>query len=210
MSVSRIHYCISQEAIAQGEQEPPAKKCRCRKIISLADATALVKVGEAKWVVKERRRGEKSVICRLCHADPEVKNCAQCEGSGKQLVSFVEDIPGLDIVYTSSDPVDESEKKKRKWLAPKTPRVATIESEHLELAFSDALIKTKVNGRLEVTWATNDKPAEAARDRIKEYGRLILDARSFVGKDRIPAIGVEPVDNPETGEGRNYDFGRAI
>jgi hypothetical protein len=210
MGVSRIHYCIGQEAVAQGEQEPPAKKCRCRKIISLADATALVKVGEAKWVVKERKRGEKSVICRLCHADPEVKNCAQCGGTGKQMIAFVEDIPGLDIVYTSSDPVDEAEKKKRKWLAPKTPRVATVESEHLELAYSDALIRTKINGRTTVAWATNDKTAEAARERIEEYGRLIIDARHFVGKDRVPTIKPEPADNPMTGEGRNCDYGRAI
>lgn len=190
MSVSRIHYCINQEAIAQGEQEPPAKKCRCRKIISLADATTLVKLGEAKWVVKERKRGEKSVTCRLCHADPEVKNCAQCEGSGKQLISFVEDIPGLDIVYTSSDPVDEKEKKKRKWLAPKTPRVATIEENHIYLAYVEGV-------------------PEAA-ERIEEYGRLILDARAFVGKDRIPAIKTEPENDRDKGQGRDYDYGRAI
>lgn len=190
MSVSRIHYCHGMEAVVLGEQEPPAKKCRCRKIISLADATILVKLGDAKWVVKERKRGEKSVVCRLCHADPEVKNCAQCEGSGKQLVSFVEDIPGLDIVYTSSDPVDEKEKKKRKWLAPKTPRVATIEANHIFLAYIECV-------------------PEAA-ERIEEYGRLILDARAFVGKDRIPAIKPEPEDNPETGQGRNFDYGRTI
>ena len=190
MSVSRIHYCHGQEAVVLGEQEPPAKKCRCRKIISLADATSLVKVGEAKWVVKERKRGEKSVICRLCRADAEVKNCAQCNGTGKQTVSFVEDIPGLDIVYTSSDPVDEKETKKRKWLAPKTPRVATIEEEHIYLAYVEGL-------------------PEAA-ERIEEYGRLIIDARLFVGKDRVPTIKPEPADNPETGEGRNFDYGRAI
>jgi hypothetical protein len=49
-----------------------------------------------------------------------------------------------------------------------------------------------------------------AAARIEEYGMLILDARAFIGKNRIPAIGIEPADNPKTGEGRNYDYGRTI
>jgi hypothetical protein len=190
MSVSRVHYCTGQESVVLGEQEPPAKKCRCRKFISLAAATKLVKSGEASWIVIERKRGTQEVTCSLCKADPEVKKCAQCGGTGKQTVNFTDNIPGTDIVYTSSESVDLDEKKKRKWLAPKTPRVATIESEHIELAYVEGV--------------------KEAAERIEEYGRLILDARCFVGKDRIPCIKPEPANNRATGQGRDYDYGRAI
>lgn len=190
MNVSKVHSCFGQEAVVLQEQEPPAERCTCRLTIAISEATKLVNRGEAKWVVKTRTRGFREIACHLCKADPEVKNCANCEGSGKEVEPFVEDIPGTDIVYTSSDPVDEKERKKRKWLAPKTPRVATIESEHIERAY--------VEGNKE------------AAERIEEYGRLILDARAYVGPNRIPAIGVEPEDNPVTGEGRNCDYGRTI
>jgi len=39
---------------------------------------------------------------------------------------------------------------------------------------------------------------------------LVLDARTYVGKNRVMVIGVEPENNPKTGEGRDYDYGRAI
>jgi RecJ-like exonuclease len=190
MNVSKVHSCHGQEAVVLEEQEPPAPKCSCRLIITITEATALVRRGEAKWIVKSRVRGFREIACSLCKGDPEVKNCAKCHGTGKQGESFVEDTPGTDIVYTSSDPVDEKERKKRKWLAPKTPRVATIEEEHIQLAYVE----------------DNKEAAE----RIEEYGRLILDARMFIGPNRIPAIGVEPKDNPKTGEGRNCDYGRTI
>jgi len=32
----------------------------------------------------------------------------------------------------------------------------------------------------------------------------------YAGKDRVLMIGVEPVDNPDTGEGRRYDYGRGL
>jgi RecJ-like exonuclease len=188
--VSKVHSCHGQEAVVLQEQEPPAKKCRCKQVVTIMEATRLVNIGEAKWVVKQRSRGFRDVICEMCNADPEVRNCARCRGTGKQTESYVEDIPGTDIVYTSSDPVDETERKKRKWLAPKTPRVATIESEHIERAY--------VEGNKD------------AQDRIEEYGMLILDARTYVGPKRIPAIKPEPEDNEKTHEGRYYDFGRAI
>jgi len=79
-------------------------------------------------------------------------------------------------------------------LAMKTPRVATIESEHIDLAYC----------------GDNDAKSQAARDRIEEYGRLILDARMYVGKDRIPCIVEEPKDDKKTFTGPTYDYGRAI
>jgi hypothetical protein len=190
MTISKIHSCHGQEAVVLQEQEPPAEKCKCRHKIELSKATLLVKQGEAKWVVKQRVRGVREIACTLCNGDKEVVNCARCRGKGKMEETFVEDIPGTDIVYTSADPVDEEERKKRKWLAPKTPRVATIESEHIERAY---------------VYENKD-----AQERIEEYGMLVLDARTYVGKNRVMVIGVEPENNPKTGEGRDYDYGRAI
>jgi hypothetical protein len=190
MSVSRRHHCISQEMVSQQFEEPPAKKCNCRKFISYKKADAMVKNGEARWCVVKRERGTRSITCSLCGGDPEVKNCAKCAGLGAVTVPAVWDTYTSDIVLVSQASHDEKEKKYRPALAMKTPRVATIESEHIERAYVEGV--------------------KEAAERIEEYGRLILDARAFVGPNRIPAIIAEPEDNEKTFEGRNHDFGRAI
>ena len=190
MKDSRVHHCISHEMVSQGLDEPPAKRCNCREFIDYKKADEMVKKGEARWIVTARERGTQEVICSLCKGDSEVKNCAGCAGSGKQTVPAVWDTYGKDIVRVSQAAVDAKEKKYRPALAMKTPRVATIESEHIERAYVEG-----------------NKDAVA---RIEEYGRLIIDARAFVGPNRIPAIGVEPENNPKTGEGRDFDYGRAI
>jgi hypothetical protein len=190
MSVSRVHHCISQEYVSQGIEEPPAKKCRCRKFIPYKAADDLVKKGSARWIVTARERGEDKQTCPLCHGDENIKNCANCRGSGTIIVAAVWDTYNNDIVLVSQAAHDKKEKKYRPALAMKTPRVATIEEEHIELAY--------ILGNKE------------AAERIEEYGRLILDARAFIGLNRLPAIKPEPLDNPATGEGRNCDYGRTI
>jgi RecJ-like exonuclease len=190
MKDTKVHQCISHEMVSQGLDEPPANRCRCREFISYKEANERVKNGEARWIVTRRERGTHEVVCDLCKADPEVKNCAACGGSGKKTEAVVWETYGKDIVRVSQAAVDKTEKKYRPALAMKTPRVATIESEHIENAY------------------LNEN--KDAADRIEEYGMLILDARAFVGPNRIPAIGIEPADDPKTGTGRNYDFGRAI
>jgi hypothetical protein len=176
--------------VSQGLEEPPANKCNCRKFISYKKADEKVKNGEARWVVTARERGTQEEICSLCNGDPEVKNCAKCEGNGKYLVPAVWDTYNNDIALTSQSSYDKKEKKYRPALAMKTPRVATIESEHIERAYVENV--------------------KEAKERIEEYGYLILDARAFIGPNRIPAIIPEPANNPKTGEGRDYDYGRAI
>jgi len=176
--------------VAQGLEEPPAKKCTCRKFISYKKADEMVKRGEARWTVTGRERGTREVVCSLCGGNPEIKNCASCRGTGKHTVAAVWDTYNYDIVRVSQASADLKEKKYRPALAMKTPRVATIESEHIERAYVEGV-------------------PEAA-SRIEEYGMLILDARAFIGPNRIPAIKNEPEDNPKTGEGRGYDWGRAI
>ena len=190
MKDSRVHTCISQEMVSQGLEEPPARKCNCRKFISYKRADTKVKNGEARWVVTARERGTQEEVCSMCAASPDVKNCAKCEGKGKYLVPAVWDIYNNDIALTSQSSYDKKEKKYRPALAMKTPRVATIESEHIERA--------------------DVENVKEAQERLEEYGYLILEARAFIGPDKTPAIKDEPADNPKTGEGRNYDYGRAI
>lgn len=190
MSISKIHHCIGEEYVSQGIAEPPAAKCRCKKYIGLSAATAMVKNGEARWIVTKRTQGVMNDTCHLCHGDPEMKNCANCGGQGTVIVAAVIEEYGDDIVLVSRLAVDKKERKYRPALAMKTPRVATIEENHIYLAFIEGVKEAQI--------------------RIEEYGRLILDARMFIGKDRIPCIKSEPLDDPKKGTGRKYDYGRTI
>jgi hypothetical protein len=152
----------------------------------------MVKNGEARWVVMKRTKSPGVANCSLCRRNVDyIKNCPQCFGTGTQPCTDVYEEYANDIVLVSRASVDPSEKKYRPALAMKTPRVATIELQHIELAYVKGL-------------------PEAA-ERIEEYGRLILEARMWVGpkENGIAAIIQEPEDNPETGEGRNEDWGRA-
>jgi hypothetical protein len=170
----------------------------------------MVKNGEASWVVLKRSQRSIDTICHLCHADPEVKNCALCGGTGKEATTIIDEDYGNDIVSVSRPPVDKKEKKRSSALAAKTPRVATIESEHLELAYSGSVETQTVKGKKLRVWIQLEPGAKAAQDRIEEYGRLILDARMFVGAERVPCIKSEPENDSRKHEGRDFDFGRAI
>lgn len=194
MSESRLHHCVEQIKVAEERMEPPARKCRCKKKVSLKKATEMVKNGEASFIVINRIREAIEEVCHLCQGDPEFKNCANCHGTGKELGSIVREDYGNDIVLVSRPPADRQEKKRSSALAAKTPRVATIEAKHIFLAYC----------------GDNDAKAKAARDRIEEYGRLILDARMFIGKDRIPVIVEEPKDDKKTFTGPTFDYGRAV
>jgi hypothetical protein len=190
MSVSRVHSCPQQIKVAEGRLEPPSGKCRCRKYIGIKKATEMVKNGEASFIVLARFREGTDAVCHLCGGDKEVKKCANCFGKGTERGTIIREDYGNDIVLVSRPPADKKEKKRSSVLSLKTPRVATIESEHIELAYVENV--------------------KEAQERIEEYGRLILDARMFVGPNRIPAIGVEPANDAKTGTGRDYDYGRAV
>jgi hypothetical protein len=188
--VSRVHHCIEQIKIAEERAEPPAKNCRCKKFVPIAKATAMVKNGEASFIVVNRFREPTEEVCSLCSGDKEVKNCAKCFGKGIELGTILREDFGNDIVLVSRPPKDPTEKKRSSALAAKTPRVATIEASHITKAYVLGI--------------------KEAAERIEEYGRLIIDARNFIGKDRITTIGVEPVNDKKTRIGRDYDFGRPI
>jgi hypothetical protein len=199
MSEVLVHHCKSQEYIAQGLDEPPAKKCTCRQMMTYKTADAKVKLGEARYVVTKRERGNRDVPCRLCKGNPEIANCAHCKGKGTEEVTAIwETYDDRQIVFVSQASIDAKEKKYRPALAMKTPRVATVESKHIMRAYVDG-----------------NKEAQA---RIEEYGDLIQDSLGTLGAELrekksgkiIKPGNPEPANNPRTGEGRDYDYGRSI
>lgn len=209
MSVLRVHHCISQERIAQGTEEPPARKCRCRKFISLQEATRLVKLGEASWVVVGRKRGEEEINCRLCKADPEVKNCARCRGTGKETVPYEDDVYGNDIVYTNPEHHGDavlksfgldSQTESRKIQYATKARIQhfpTIDATHILRAYvSNEARKIVDNVTLRkglktcliglVGYEVSPASAQYERDRIEEYGLLTLKEREKLLAPFIP------------------------
>lgn len=197
-----VHHCIVQETIVYGLMEPSSDiKCRCSKKISLKRATQLVKNGEASWVTAKRVRGEREQTCRLCEGNKEVKNCALCHGKGFTVEAYAEDTPGNDILLISRNPADSKDKKSY-FLKPKTPRTPTIEKSHIERAID----------------------FEDVKERIEDYGWMIQLVLHQLGAEiryrRQPGATsktldgfeghLEPANNPKTGEGRDYDYGRAI
>lgn len=151
MKPSKVHTCVFQEQVAMGKREPNKfKKCRCRQLIEYKEADERVKMGEALWTVAKRDRGTQKKTCRLCHAEGDFRNCDLCKGTGETDVAVVWDTYNGDIVL-----VNHRTKTNR----ISTPKVPTIESEHIERA---------------VTFAgEDDKVAKEARERIEEYGRMI-------------------------------------
>jgi hypothetical protein len=202
MSSSRVHHCPDQVKIAEGSKEPPAAKCRCRKYYTLHKATELVRRGDATWVILRRHLEPREGTCQLCKGDPEVKNCANCQGTGKEIQTVEMVTYGEDLVLVSQTPVNSKtgrpEKKRSSALAQKTPRSATIEKGHMQRAYLD-------------------QQKEAA-ERIEEYGRLNRDFLVSLGAElRNPNTGTvfmegrpEPENDAAKGQGRRYDFGRSL
>jgi hypothetical protein len=200
MRLAKVHSCQRQERIARGKADPPAKACRCNKFVSYEEANEMVEAGDALWVIVEVEHGTVNVPCRFCRETEDTKTCEQCHGTGEETKfhAWAKYHPNGDIVLARHASKNAS-----------TPRVPTIEAEHIVYAY------------------VNEDPKAAAR--IEEYGKLTLEARIWPGPSvckhnpkftcdrcglpkgtRINVIGVEPPDNPKTGEGRKYDFGRAI
>ena len=220
MTQSKVHHCYEQEMVAMGKLEPRKPKCRCRKMVDYKTANELVSVGEAMWFVVARERGMQTVTCPMCDKRELSKSCDVCKGTGVTQVPVVWDTYTTDIILITH---------RTKTNKISTPRVATIEEEHIYRAYGAALTKTKHR-----QWVGD---GEAARARIEEYGRLILDARMFVGPSRcahsefhpvtkerifctrclkqggegsISQIKPEPINDIETAQGRDYDYGRPL
>lgn len=177
--LSTEHSCFSQHL-----NEPKPKRCRCRKKLTLADATKQVEKGVAQWVVLSQTTAKVKETCHICANDILKKGCQNCQGTGEVERDHVHTTHETDIVLVTTGCVDDDGNMVHKPVkALKTPRVATIEEEHI--------IRAYVQGY----------PEE--QERIEEYGLMTLESRIEM------KIGVEPADDPKTGTGRNCDYGRS-
>jgi hypothetical protein len=141
--------CKDQAAVSLRRAEPPASKCRCKRMMDWDEANAMVKEGFAKWVVVSRTRGVEEVPCRMC-AQMEVqerKTCGNCAGVGVVKEPRIWETFNNDIVILTNE--DQGFKGK-------TPRVATIEAKHIGYSVLETGVKAK-----------------QAQDRIMEYANLI-------------------------------------
>lgn len=173
------HSCFSQNL---NEKKP--LKCTCRKRISLADATKKVERGFAEWLILSITFVTGLETCPICQNGDTKKSCQHCKGLGEIEKTYPIKKHGNDIVLTTTGSADDKGFLVFKpVLSKQTPRVATIEEEHIYRAF-----------------CSNNADEQA---RIEEYGLMILQSRIDMG------IGVEPPDDPKTGTGRNRDYGRS-
>ena len=175
---SVIHTCHNQHL---GEAKP---KCRCKKRVSLADATKQVEKGFAEWLIFSTTWITGKETCPVCLADRLKKGCQNCQGSGEIEKSYPVRTHTNDIVLVSvGTPNEDGSQTFRSVKAKQTPRVATIEIAHIERAYLDGV--------------------KEEQERIEIYGLMTLEARIEMG------IGVEPPDDVKTATGRRYDIGKA-
>jgi hypothetical protein len=173
------HTCFSQHL-----NEVKPLKCTCRKRITLAEATKMVEKGFAQWLILSTTYVTGMEPCPICQNAEIKKNCQHCKGAGEIEKTYPIRKHGNDIVLvTTGSPDDKGMMVYKPVLSKQTPRVATIEEEHILRAY-----------------CSNNKDEQ---ERIDEYGLMILQARIDMG------IGVEPPDDPKTGTGRNCDYGRS-
>lgn len=184
-----LHQCSREEMICVGKNDPVKGKsrCGCRQKVTKEQADVLLAEGRAKRIVTKRWYEQVDLICSLCNGDPEFKKCANCLDKRTITTSVKREEYGNAIVAVSMESVDKT-RRYRTHVAMKTPRVATIEAKHIFRAFLD----------------NNSPVARAAQQRIEEYGLLTLQERAKL------VVGFEPEDNPKTGQGRRYDYGRSI
>lgn len=220
MKTVRVHRgCIGQAKVVAQEAEPPAPPCRCKKMISYEEANYKVSIGEAKWVVTSRERGTHIVLCRICARltdDKEKAHCDLCKGEGRITVPWVWDRPtDKEIVLTG---------RGGKGFKQKTPRVATIEEEHITYAYVDkdkeALERIKEYANME-QWLFRDKGAAILVNitgKAAKEERVIHNGLSEPPNKRIahPPGTITFKDGTKNTqwwwetEGRDFDYGRAI
>lgn len=185
MSASKVHYCDKQMemAVETHRLEPPTGKCRCRKYMNIKEATEEVARGAASWVVTKRTLVTVDT-CSMCEGDKEIKNCANCNGTGLEAINGVIEHYGSDIVLVSRPGLDQQQGKNkvirvekstpRKHPAIQTPRTPTIEARHIVRAY------------------------------VSDRSRDLLNAISRGGED-LYYDGMQLVEGSETTSGMKYD-----
>jgi len=177
----RVHTCNQR---SEGYIE---RKCRCRKFVSHEKATELMDDGYAKHIITLRKWIEVQIACPMCNGQDQFKrSCGMCGKSGVALVPKLYEEYGEDIYM-------------RPFL--KTPRTATIEEEHIEYAYvkgdKDALKRIELYNELTLEALINLGAALIRRTQPGKNSRTILSGRP------------EPEDDPKTGTGCRYDYGRS-
>jgi len=194
------HTCFQ----AKGNGPLSPEKCRCRKYITVEQARTKVNIGIGRYVVIGYNKVNQTEPCKNC--SPETKSsCLNCGKTGLVHKTKLEPINGQDIILTvNSDGLRN--------LTVKVKKSPTIESKHI------------------LRGIENSDFARQARLRWDEYELLTLKFRIRSMLKNIVAsiiydagwnhwledptrdfpfeIRREPEDNPKTGTGRQYDYGR--
>jgi len=185
-------------------------KCRCRKYISLDKAKELVAQG-AQFVIIRYSSIATEEPCPICEAKENLtKNCSYCHKTGKITVNKVVPVYGEDIILT----VGEKKDRLVNSAAKRTPRVATIEKNHILRALG---IVGRGSGPARKRWD------EYELITLKERIRLLVPHKSVqefevawqlweldTTKPFPIAPREEPADDAATWTGRRYDCGRKI
>jgi hypothetical protein len=174
---------VEHVCFSQHLNEKKPRKCTCRKRLTLAQATAKVKDGFAEWIILSTTTTTGKEPCPICAGGPTKKSCQNCDKTGEVEIAYITYKYGNDIVLVTAGTPENGKVTYRSVKSKKTPRVATIEKSHIERAY--------VSGNKD------------EQERIEAYGLMTLQARVEMG------IGIEPADNPKTGEGRHCDYGRS-
>jgi hypothetical protein len=175
-----FHQCYFQKYILDGIKDPPKRKQKLT-----CRCRQQVTTQHAQNLIDLGLAAW--IVIKRIHTKAELP-CYMCKGDASvKNCARCNDTRVIDVNYvreTYGDDIVATE------IAQKTPRAATIERAHIERAY------------------VLDMPE--AKERIEDYGLSTLDARAFIGPNRVPMIGVEPPDDPKTGTGRRYDYGRGV
>lgn len=161
-----------------------AGDCTCRKYVTVEKAEQLKENGLASHIISSHKQIEVEGECGICGADQQLKkSCRVCNKTG--------------IAFNKKDHFEYSEDL---YMRPilRTPRTATIEKNHIEYAYIK--LDKDAAKRIEL-YHQSDKLA------LAKLGAEIRDSRTQnILIDGTP----EPEDNPKTGTGRRFDYGRPI
>lgn len=200
---------VLEHTCFQKEHPLSPVKCRCRKRISLEKAKELVAQG-AQFVIVRYSTTTVEEPCSICEGKENlVKNCSYCGRSGKISVKKTVPVYGEDIIRT----VGEKKNRLVNNAAKRTPRVPTIESKHIWRALGMSGMGSM---------AARSRWDEYELITLKERIRLLVDTNveqfeiawklwEYDTSRPFPLpLREEPADDPKTGTGRRYDYGRSI
>lgn len=182
----RLHTCDQVNGDGLRIEGLVDEKCRCRKFVSLVEAAQLILDGAALSIIVSAEPIEEKKRCHICEGlDTLIKTCDNCKRTGFVTETRLDIRRGEDIYMR---PVK------------RTPRTATIEAKHIGYAYND------------------EKQGGPASDRIEEYNyldtKMLVELGAELRDQRTGEVIIEgtpePENNPKIGQGRRWDYGRAI